>query len=91
MDEFNEANIPEQYKPETLWQFVGLLVLSAIPCVGLIVTIIFACGAIKNKNIVNYARAQLVLIGIVLAIYLLLMILGVGAGFMSGIMNNVRY
>ena len=90
MDELNEANLPEEYKPVSLWQFVGLLVLSAIPCVGLITTIVFACGAIKNKNIINFARAQLVLIGIVLAIYILLMILGVGAGIMSGIMSSVR-
>lgn len=74
----------DELKPVSIWTYVGLFFLSAIPCVGLIATIVFACGAVKNKNIINYARAQLIVVGIVLALYLLLLMLGLGAGILGG-------
>lgn len=79
-----ENTIPEELKPLSIGQFIGYSILFTIPCVGFIVTIIFACGAVKNKNLVNWARAQLIILGIVLALYIVLMILGVG----TAIFNN---
>jgi len=75
--------VPEEYKPLSTWAYVGLFFLSAIPCVGFICTIVFACGAVKNKNIANFARAQLIMIAIVVVIYLLLLALAFAFGFSS--------
>ena len=84
-----ENNIPNEYKPVSLWAYVGLMALNMIPCVGLIATIVFACGAIKNKNIINFARAQLVLAGIIVAIYLIILMFGLAGGIMSGFMDGI--
>lgn len=50
--------------------FFGFSFLFGIPVIGLIITIIMACGAGSNDNIKNYARAQLIwtLIGVLLVI-----------------------
>ena len=75
----DESNIPEEYRPLSIGAFIGYSFLFAIPCVGLILTIVFACGAVKNKNLINWARASLIIAGIVLVLYLILIFLGVGA------------
>ena len=67
-------------------------ILFAIPCVGLILAIVFACGAVKNKNLVNWARAQLIILGVVIAIYVLLMILGIGTAVLNSATTTIpRY
>ncbi len=73
-----ENNIPEEYQPLSIGKFIGLQLLFVIPCVGLICSIIFACGAVKNKNLINWARAQLIVLGIAIIVYFILMILGIG-------------
>lgn len=70
MDQDNE--------PLSVGKFIGFQILFAIPCVGLILAIVFACGAVKNKNLINWARAQLIILGVVILIYVLLLVLGVG-------------
>ena len=86
MENFNEENIPEEYRTVSLWKYVGIMALSCIPCVGLICLIVFACGAVKNKNIINFARANLVIIGIVVLLYVLLMVFGIA----GSIVNNAQ-
>ena len=71
-------NIPEEYQPLSMGKFLGFQLLFAIPCVGFILTIVFACGAIKNKNLINWARAQLILVSIVFIVYIVLLVFGVG-------------
>ena len=85
-----EYDLPDELKPISVWKYVGLFFLSAVPCVGIICTIVFACGAIKNKNITNFARAQLIVIAIVFAIYLLMFLLGFGAGVLQGIAESIH-
>lgn len=70
--------------PLSIWQFLGLQVLSMIPCIGFICLIVFACGAIKNTNVKNWARAMLLLIAIIFVIYMLLIMLGVGTAMLAG-------
>ena len=84
-----ENELPDEYKPVSMWMYVGLFFLSSVPCVGIICTIIFACGVIKNKNITNFARAQLIVIGIILAIYFLLIFLGLSTSLFAGIMERL--
>ena len=88
----NANSIPEEYQPLTIGKFIGFQILFAIPCVGLILAIVFACGAVKNKNLVNWARAQLIILGVVIAIYVLLMILGIGKAVLNSATTTIpRY
>ena len=67
--------LPEEYQPVSAWGFVGLFLLSTIPCIGLICTIVFACGGVRKKNIVNFARAQLIMMAISFVITLIVGVL----------------
>lgn len=91
MEQENNYNIPEEYQPLSIGKFIGFQLLFAIPCVGIILIIVFACGAVKNKNLVNWARAQLIILGIVILIYVLLMVLGVGTAIFSSAIPSSLY
>lgn len=71
-------NIPEEYKPLSVGQFIGYSLLMSIPCIGIILIIVFACGGVKNKNVINWARAQLIIAAIILLLYVIIMALGFG-------------
>ena len=84
-----EENIPNEYKPVSIWLYLGIFCLSMIPCVGLIGSIVLACGAVKNKNITNFARAQLILGGIIILLWLILFMIGVFGGIMGGLFDEI--
>ena len=44
------------------WSFLGTILLTCIPVVGLILTIIWALGGAHNLNRVHYARALLMIL-----------------------------
>lgn len=50
-------NIPEEYRPISMWGYFGYELLFSIPCVGFILLIIFAVGGTKNVNLRNFARS----------------------------------
>jgi len=61
----------------TVGDWIVTLLLSAIPCVGLIMLIVWASSSTGNVNKRNFARAYLIFIGIAIALYLILwLILG---------------
>ena len=64
----SEEDLPEELKVVPALHFFLYQVLFAIPLVGLVVVIIMSIGGTKNKNIRNFARAQLIaiVVGIVL-------------------------
>lgn len=63
-----------KYAPVSMWQFVGLNALMIIPVVNLILLIVWACGSgTKKVNQINWARGQLVWMGIGIVVSLLLM------------------
>ncbi|MDD2374759.1 MAG: zinc ribbon domain-containing protein [Eubacteriales bacterium] len=51
-------------------QYIGMIILSAIPLVGLILLLVWAFGSDTNANKKNFARAMLIMmiIGVVLSI-----------------------
>ncbi len=49
-------NIPEEYRPISMWGYFGYEILFSIPIVGFICLIVFALGA-KNVNKKNFARS----------------------------------
>lgn len=72
--EFNEQNIPSQYRPLSPWAYFGYNLLFAIPLIGFIFLIIFAFDN-SNLNRRNYARSffcTLVLVAIILVVVVVL-------------------
>lgn len=51
------SDIPEEYKPISMWGYFGYEILFSIPLVGFILLCIFAFGGTKNKNVKNFARS----------------------------------
>ncbi len=50
-------NIPEEYKPISMWGYFGYQLLFCIPCVGFIMLLVFAFGGTQNINLKNFARS----------------------------------
>lgn len=50
-------NVPSEYKPISMWGYFGYQLLFAIPCVGIIMLLVFALGGTSNINLKNFARS----------------------------------
>ena len=50
-------NIPEDYRPISMWGYFGYELLFSIPCIGFILLIVFSVGGTKNVNLRNFARS----------------------------------
>ena len=87
---FDENNIPEEYKPISMWGYFGYELLFAIPLVGFIVLLVFAFGGTRNKNLKNFARSYFcAMIVAVIIIVILAFVLG-GMGYAIG-SSSPRY
>lgn len=76
-------NIPEEYRPISMWGYFGYELLFSIPCVGLILLIVFSFGGTKNVNLRNFARSYFCYMILVFIIVALFVLLGGTAGLMS--------
>lgn len=64
-------NIPEEYKPISMWGYFGYQILFSIPCIGIILLLVFSFGGTQNINLKNFARSYfcfLILSSIILGI-----------------------
>lgn len=52
----DQNQLPEEYRPISMWGYFGYQILFSIPIVGFICLIVFALGA-KNVNKKNFARS----------------------------------
>lgn len=57
MDNNQLNNMPEEYRPISMWGYFGYELLFSIPCVGFILLIVFSVGGTKNINLRNFARS----------------------------------
>lgn len=80
--QINPNNIPEEYRPISMWGYFGYELLFSIPCIGLIIIIVFAFGGNQNINVRNFARSQfcILIIAAVIAliVFMIATIMGVG-------------
>lgn len=53
----DNTNLPEEYRPISMWGYFGYQILFSIPCVWFIALLIFAFGGTKNVNLKNFARS----------------------------------
>lgn len=81
----NEKNeimndIPEEYRPISMWGYFGYELLFSIPCIGFILLIVFSVGGTKNVNVRNFARSYFCFA--ILMIILVAIFMGVGGAAM---------
>ncbi len=67
----NEQNTSEEYRPLGMWEYFGYEILFSIPCVGLIMLLIFSFGGTRNINLRNFARSYFCYAIVILVIFLL--------------------
>lgn len=86
----NEINqIPEEYKPISMWGYFGYEILFAIPIIGFILLLVFSFGGTRNKNLKNFARSYFCFLIIVVILILILIAAGVGVGIGSGMARSI--
>ncbi len=66
-----EEDLPEKYRPISMWGYFGYQILFSIPIIGWIMLFIFAFGSDENINIRNFARSYFCFLIVLVAIYLL--------------------
>ena len=89
MEEFNENNIPEAYKPLGAWAFFGWTLLFNLPMVGWIITIVFACGVSSRKNLTNYARSIIIMWGFAALVAIIYFVMMFALGFSFGLLESI--
>lgn len=67
----NDNNIPEKYKPISMWGYFGYELLFALPIIGLILILVFSFGGTQNINVRNFARSYfcVLIIGLIIALF----------------------
>ena len=75
-----EAALPEEYRPISMWGYIGYSLLFGIPLVGFILAIVYAFGGTQNVNLKNYSKAYFVLYLIGIGLGLLIVLIAVAAG-----------
>ena len=83
MSDFNENNLPEEYRPISRWGYFGYQLLFSIPCVGFILLIVFSFSA-KNVNLRNFARSYFCFIIVLVILYVAIFVLGGVGAALSG-------
>lgn len=84
------VNIPEEYKPISMWGYFGYELLFSIPCVGFILLLVFAFGGTKNVNLKNFARSYFCYFIIAAAITVIGIIIMVTLGGFATIIERIN-
>lgn len=82
------VNIPEEYKPISMWGYFGYELLFSIPCVGFILLLVFAFGGTKNINLRNFARSYFCYFIIVAAISITVIGISFALGTFEAFINH---
>lgn len=73
----NNGTIPDEYKPISMWGYFGYELLFSIPCIGLLLLIVFSLGGTKNVNLRNFARSYFCYSILVMILVGVIVLLGV--------------
>ena len=79
-------NIPEKYRPITMWGYFGLEILFSIPIVGFIFLIVFALGGTRNVNKKNFARSYFCFV----IIFVVILAIAVATGLVGQVIEMFR-
>ena len=87
-------DVPEEYKPISMWGYFGYEILFAIPLIGFILILVFSFGGAKNKNLRNFARSYfcgLIIALIATTIFAIIMLVVGGAASFSKVSNPSNF
>lgn len=76
-------NIPEKYRPISMWGYFGYQILFSIPVIGFIFLVVYALGGTKNVNKKNFARSYFCF----LVIFVLIMAVLVATGLVAQVIE----
>ena len=79
-------NIPEKYRPISMWGYFGLEILFSIPVVGFIILIVFALGGTGNVNKKNFARSYFCFV----IIFVIIMAILVATGLVAQVIDMFK-
>ena len=79
----NYYNVPEEYRPISMWGYFGYTLLFAIPLIGFILICVFSFGGTRNINLRNYARSFFCWFIIFVLLVILLVSLGMGTALLA--------
>lgn len=65
-------NIPEEYKPLSMWSYFYYQILFSIPIIGFIMLLVFSLGGTKNINLRNFARSYFCFLIILIVVIIIL-------------------
>ena len=75
-----------KYEPVSTGGFIGIILLMSIPVIGLILTVVWACGGCRKLTKRSFARAYLILMAVALVISLVLgLVFSSFAGALTGL------
>ena len=83
----DNLNIPEEYRPISMWGYFGYEILFSIPIVGFICLIIFAIGA-KNVNKKNFARSHFCYTIICFTVFLVALAIVLATGAVESVLEE---
>ena len=69
---YYQNQVPDEYKPISVWGYLGCELLFAIPFIGFIMVIVMAFAP-ENKNVKNFARSYLLAMVIITVVTFIIM------------------
>lgn len=87
---YQNVQIPPQYKPLSPWAYLGYDLLFSIPLVGFILLIVFSFSD-ENINRRNYARSFFCVLLIAVILFVIILVLGLAFGFADTVFGGSRY
>jgi hypothetical protein len=81
-----QNTVDEQSAPLSFGQYLGMMIVSLIPCVGFIMMLVWSFGSKASASKKNWARAHLVFM-IIAGIIIGILAYTVGVALMNELMN----
>ena len=85
-----QKNIPDEYKPISMWGYFGYEILFSIPIIGFIFILVFSFGGTNNINLRNFARSYFCVL-IILLIIVGFFVLFIGVILFSKVLQTIIY
>ena len=79
------------YEPVSIGSWIGVWLLTCIPIVGFIMLIVWACGGTRKQSLKNWARAQFIILLILILIGVIAGLIMYATGYNFNNIFRVRY
>ena len=79
------------YEPVSIGSWIGVWLLSCIPIVGFIMLIVWACGGTRKQSLKNWARAQFIILLILILTAAIVGVIMYATGADFNKVFNIRY